>query len=152
MGLKLSTSTMSFSIRVLPPLNKEQKITFLLLLHPKHWQVQACRVLLVFRALNSTGLTWDKQNISYLVCPRWILLVDRVHFFTECTVRCDSHQILPALLTKCWVAWYHLRQGVKLSDQSTAERHLGLFPVGSVVMAGLFKSLDAESRRKNVPV
>lgn len=79
-------------------------------------------------------------------------LVDALHFFTEGAVRCDPHQILPTLLTMCWVVCCHLRQGVKLSDWSTGERHLGLFPVGSVVMAGLFKSLDVESRRKNVPV
>lgn len=79
-------------------------------------------------------------------------LVDTLHFFTKSIVRCDSHQILPTLLTKCWVVWYRLRQGVKPSGWSTGERHLGLFPVGSVVMAGLFKLLDVESRRKNVPV
>lgn len=67
LGLQLSTFTMSFSIRVLPPLNKEQKMTLLLVLHPHHWQVPTHRFLLVFGAVSGTGLTWNKQNISSLL-------------------------------------------------------------------------------------
>lgn len=55
LGLKLSTSTMSFSTRVLPPLNKEQKMTLLLVLHPHHRQVLTRRFLLLFRAVSDTG-------------------------------------------------------------------------------------------------
>lgn len=67
LGLKLSTSTMSFSTRVLPPLKKEQKMTLLLVLHPHHRQVLTRRFLLLFRAVSDTGLTWNKQNISSLL-------------------------------------------------------------------------------------
>lgn len=67
LGLKLSTSTMSFSTRVLPPLNKEQKMTLLLVLHPHRRQVLTRRFLLLFRAVSDTGLTWNKQNISSLL-------------------------------------------------------------------------------------
>lgn len=67
LGLKLSTFTMSFSIRVLPPLNKEQKITFLLILHPNHQQVKTCRFLLIFGAASGMGLTRNKQHVGSLV-------------------------------------------------------------------------------------
>lgn len=67
LGLKLSTFTMSFSIRVSPPLNKEQKMTFLLILHPNPWQVPTRRFLLLFRAVSGTGLTPYKQNMGSLL-------------------------------------------------------------------------------------
>lgn len=119
LGLKLSTFTMSFSITVLPPLNKEQKITFLLLLHPKHGQVQTCRFLLSFRALNSTGLTWNKQNICSLVWPlmgfswrgsgRWAGFTFSLSAPLD-VIPTKFFQLFPPNVGR---AWYPLRQAVK---------------------------------------
>lgn len=94
LGLKLSTFTMSFSIKVLPPLNKEQKITLLLILHPNHQQVQTCRFLVIFGAASGTGQTQNKQHCNKQsgLTPSVFLwqalgLAGRLHFFAMGPVR-----------------------------------------------------------------